>query len=135
VTGVPTPMRALRWALMPGCLLLGACAVPAEGGLSEVMQRPAERALLTGVRAYDDGQYADAERELNRALSAGLSSAKDRALAQKHLAFVYCSSQRMKPCESAFRAARAADAEFALSRAEAGHPLWGPIYKRVAAAP
>ena len=126
---------SLRWAIASCGVLLGACATPPEAGLSEVMQRPAERALLTGVRAYDDGQYADAERELNRALNAGLGSAKDRALAQKHLAFVYCSSQRMKPCESAFRAARAADPEFALSRAEAGHPLWGPAYKRVVAAP
>ena len=81
------------------------------------------------------GDNEEFERELNRALGAGLASAKDRALAQKHLAFVYCSSQRIKPCESAFRAARAADAEFALSRAEAGPPLWGPVYKRVVAAP
>ncbi len=28
------------------------------------MQRPAERALLAGMRAYDEGQYAEAEREL-----------------------------------------------------------------------
>ena len=127
-------MRARRAASFAACLLLGACAAP-EVGLWDVMQRPAERALLAGLRAYDDGQYADAERELNRALSAGLVSAKDRAMAQKHLAFVYCSSQRPKPCETAFRAARAADADFSLTRAEGGHPLWGPVYKRVVAAP
>ena len=117
------------------CALLTACAVAPVGGLSEVMQRPAERALLAGLRAYDDGQYADAERELNKALATGLVSTKDRAVAHKHLAFIYCSSQRLKPCEEAFRAARKADAEFALTRAEADHPLWGPVYKRVAAAP
>lgn len=114
---------------------LGGCAVAPQGGLSEVMQRPAERALLAGLRAYDDAQYADAERELARALTTGLVSVKDRASAHKHLAFVYCASQRTAPCEAAFRAARAADPEFALTRAEAGHPLWGPVYKRVAAAP
>jgi Tfp pilus assembly protein PilF len=127
--------RNFRVALVSLPVLLGACAVAPEGGLSEVMQRPAERALLTGLRAYDDGQYADAERELNKALATGLVSAKDRASAHKHLAFVYCASQRVKPCEGAFRAARAADADFALSRAEAGHPLWGPVYKRIAATP
>ncbi len=116
------------------CALLGACAVAPEGGLSEVLQRPAERALLAGLRAYDDGQYPDAERELNQALTTGLVSAKDRASAHKHLAFVYCTSRRIEACAEAFRAARAADAAFALSRAEAGHPLWGPVYKRVAAA-
>jgi Tfp pilus assembly protein PilF len=124
-----------RCAAVSMASVLAACAVAPQGGLSEVMQRPAERALLAGLRAYDDGQYTDAERELNNALAAGLVSAKDRAIADKHLAFVYCTSQRIKPCEDAFRAARKADPEFALTRAEAGHPLWGPVYKRVASAP
>ena len=115
--------------------LLAACAVAPQGGLSEVMQRPAERALLAGLRAYDDGQYADAERELGKALATGLVSAKDRATAHKHLAFVYCTSQRMAACADAFRAARAADPEFTLTRAEAGHPLWGPVYRQVVASP
>ena len=128
-------MTTFRWAFIAMAVLISACAAVPEGGLSEVMQRPAERALLAGLRAYDDGQYADAERELNKALATGLVSAKDRASAHKHLAFVYCSSQRVKPCEDAFRAARTADAGFALTRAEAGHPLWGPVYKRVAGAP
>ena len=129
----PLRSRLLAIAALAG-IVLGACAVAPQGGLSEVMQRPAERALLAGLRAYDDAQYADAERELNKALATGLVSAKDRAGAYKYLAFVYCSSQRLKPCEDAFRAARAADNEFALTRAEAGHPLWGPVYKRIAAA-
>ena len=122
----------MRYAALALCALLSACAVAPVGGLSEVMQRPAERALLAGLRAYDDAQYTDAERELSLALAKGLVSAKDRASAYKHLAFVYCASQRTKPCEDAFRAARAADADFVLTRAEAGHPLWGPVYKRVA---
>jgi Tfp pilus assembly protein PilF len=128
-------LPAYRVAAMVVALLLDACAVAPQGGLSEVMQRPAERALLAGLRAYDDGQYVDAERELNKALTTGLVSTKDRATAHKHLAFVYCTSQRPKPCEDAFRAARATDPAFTLTRAEAGHPLWGPVYKRVAAAP
>jgi Tfp pilus assembly protein PilF len=115
--------------------LLGGCVTAPEVGLSEVLERPGERALLTGLRAYEDGLYVDAERELNKALAAGLVSAKDRASAHKHLAFIYCTSQRLKPCEDEFRAARAADANFALTRAEAGHPLWGSIYRRSASMP
>jgi Tfp pilus assembly protein PilF len=114
-------------------LLVAACAIERQPGLTDVMQRPAERALLTGLRAYEDGQYADAERELQRALGAGLASSKDRAAAHKHLAFVFCTSNRLRACEAAFRAAIAADREFALSKAEAGHPQWGPVYRRVAA--
>jgi len=129
------PLGRLAATLVAVALLQAGCAVAPQGGLSEVIQRPAERALLAGLRAYDDGQYGDAEQALTLALRTGLVSAKDRAAAHKHLAFVYCTSQRLKPCEGAFRAARVADAEFLLSRAEAGHPLWGPVYKRVASAP
>jgi Tfp pilus assembly protein PilF len=105
-----------------------------QQGLTDVMQRPAERALWNGLRAYDEGQYAEAERALQDALKTGLVSAKDRANAHKHLAFVYCTSQRAPACEAAFREARTADSEFTLSRAETGHPQWGPVYKKVAAA-
>jgi Tfp pilus assembly protein PilF len=114
-------------ALLAGC----ASRPSATVGLSEVIARPAERALLTGMRAYDDGQYADAEKSLNIALTAGLASPRDKAGAHKLLAFIYCTSQRAAQCEAAFRAARAADPDFALSRAEEGHPSWGPVYKRV----
>jgi Tfp pilus assembly protein PilF len=134
VNAVPARCAA-PLAAMVVVALLGGCAVAPQGGLSEVMQRPAERALLAGLRAYDDGLYADAERELAKALATGLVSSRDRASAHKHLAFVYCTSQRTAACADAFRAARAADPAFALSRAEAGHPLWGPVYKRVAASP
>jgi Tfp pilus assembly protein PilF len=121
--------RRLAWLLPLALLVLGACAQ--DQGLTDVMQRPAERALLAGLRAYEDASYADAERELKRALDTGLASAKDRATAHKHLAFVYCTSQRAPACEKAFHEARAADPQFELSKAEAGHPLWGPVYRRV----
>ena len=114
-------------------LLLAACAVPPDKpiGLTEVAERPAEKALLAGIRAYDDGQYIESEKQFKMALGAGLASAKDRAAANKHLAFIYCTSNRQPDCEAAFRAARQADPSFALSKSEAGHPVWGPVYKRV----
>jgi Tfp pilus assembly protein PilF len=111
--------------------VLAGCAT--QQGLTDVIQRPAESALLSGLRAYEDGQYTDAERELKRALDAGLASPKDRATAYKHLAFVYCTSGRAPACDQAFRDARGADPEFTLSKAEAGHPQWGPVYRRVTA--
>ena len=119
-------------AALMAALLAGACAQ--RIGLTEVLERPAERALMNGLRAYEDGQYAEAERALKKALDTGLRSARDRANAHKHLAFVYCTSQRAPACEAAFREARSADAGFALSRAETGHPLWGPVYQKVASA-
>jgi Tfp pilus assembly protein PilF len=123
-------MKPLAIAL--SALLLAACAsAPQPVGLAELMERPAERALVEGIRAYDDGQYANAETALRKALAAGLASPRDRASAHKLLAFIFCTSERTADCEAAFRAAKAADPAFALNRGEAGHPLWGPVYRKV----
>jgi hypothetical protein len=125
--------RALAsWAL--ACtVLLGACATEPVGqlGITDLIARPAERSLLLAIRAYEDAQYAEAERLFDSALRAGLLTAKDRAAAHKHQAFLYCTSDRIPACEEAFAAARRADAAFALSRSESGHPVWGPVYRRV----
>lgn len=131
--GRPCSRCAWRFGPLLAIALLTACALPPETGVSDLLERRAERHLLAGLRAYDEAHYADAERELGKALDAGLLSARDRANAHKHRAFVYCTSQRLAACADAFRAARAADPDFALTRAEAGHPLWGPVYRRVAA--
>jgi Tfp pilus assembly protein PilF len=120
-------------ALVAAALAAGCAAPPPRPppptGLSEVMERRAERALLDGIRAYDDGQYAQAETALRLALAEGLQSARDRATAHKLLAFITCTSERLADCQAQFREARAADAGFALSRSEAGHPVWGPVYR------
>jgi len=136
------PLRLSTAAAL--AMLLAACATPPPPapppppppppvGLAELMERPAERALVEGIRLYDNGQYPGAEAALQRALAAGLVSARDRASAHKLLAFIACTSEREAQCEAAFRAAREADPGFALSRAEAGHPMWGPVWKRVLA--
>jgi hypothetical protein len=127
-------MRLASAALAALLAATAGCAplAPADDGLLDIVERPAEKALLAGLRAYEDAQYAEAEKQLGAALHAGLASPRDRAAAHKHLAFVYCTSQRIAECETAFRAAARADARFALSKSEAGHPLWGPVYQRVA---
>jgi Tfp pilus assembly protein PilF len=125
------PLICLAVLLMPGCALVNPPPPPASSGLSDLMERPAERALFEGIRAYDDGQYPQAEIALRRALGIGLGSGRDKANAHKLLAFITCTSQRMAQCEAEFRAARSADPAFALNRSEAGHPLWGPEYRKV----
>ena len=97
-------------------------------GLTDVTERPAERALMGAMRAYDDADYPAVERQANEAMKLGLRSTRDIATAHKLRAFVYCTSNRLAACEAEFRAARAADPAFALSHAEAGHPVWGPVY-------
>ena len=74
------------------CLFLAACAQTppaAPVGLLDVSGRPAEKALLDGLKAYDDAQYESAERLFRQALALGLASAKDRAEAHKRMAFIH----------------------------------------------
>ena len=132
---LPPARRRLRVALASAaCLFLVACAQTppaAPVGLLDVSGRPAEKALLDGLKAYDDAQYESAERLFRQALSLGLVSAKDRTEAHKRLAFIHCAAGRLAPCEAEFRAARQVDPAFVLDRAEAGHPVWGPVYRKV----
>jgi hypothetical protein len=123
---------ALRVALASAALL-AACALPAPPpvGVMDLSARPAERALLAGLKAYDDAQYESAERLFREALAAGLASPRDRGEAHKRLAFLHCAAGRLADCEAEFRLARQADRNFALDKSEAGHPVWGPVYKKL----
>jgi hypothetical protein len=129
-------MKITLLALSAALSMIAGCAAPPpKSGLADLLERPSERALVEGIRAYDDGNYPAAETALRRALDAspngGLQSGRDRATAYKLLAFITCTSERIPECEDSFRAARQADPAFALSRAETGHPLWGPVYRKV----
>ena len=125
---LPTLLLALASAA-----LLAACAQPAPPpvGVVDISARPAERALLAGLKAYDDAQYESADRLFREALAAGLASPRDRAEAHKRLAFLHCAGGRLADCEAEFRLARQSDRSFALDKSEAGHPVWGPVYKKL----
>ena len=84
-------------------------------GLTDLSERPAERALMGAMRAYDDADYPAVERQANEAMKLGLRSTRDVATAHKLRAFVYCTSNRLAACEAEFRAARVADPAFVLS--------------------
>jgi hypothetical protein len=123
----------LRVALGSAAWLLAACmqAPPAPLGLLDVSARPAERALLAGLKAYDDAQYDNADRLFRESLAAGLVSPRDRAEAHKRLAFIHGAAGRLAECEAEFKLARQADRSFTLDKSEAGHPVWGPVYKKL----
>ena len=89
--------------------------------------------LRKGVQAYEDGDYKAAARAFRTALDAGLPAAQERATAHKYLAFIACVANRVAACRTEFRNAFAADASFDLKPAEAGHPMWGPVFRAVKA--
>lgn len=89
--------------------------------------------LRKGVLRYDDGEYKDAARHFQRALELGLPAPGDQATAHKHLAFIACVASRSAQCRADFRKALDADPSFDLAAAEAGHPMWGPVFRSVKA--
>jgi len=115
-------------AALAGVLVasLAACA-QLQGMLSLSKGRSA---LSDGVRQYDEGQHLAAAKSLQSALELGLND-RERADAYKHLAFIHCSAGRTGPCRDEFRKALAADATLELAPAEAGHPVWGPVFRAV----
>lgn len=91
----------------------------------------AEQRLKSGVTQYEEGNYAEAQRLLQASLAEGLPSRTDQARAHKHLAFIYCITERPAQCRQEFNNALTADPKFTLTAAEAGHPSWGPVFRSV----
>lgn len=88
--------------------------------------------LDEGVQNYEEGNYKIAKRRLQFALEEGLSR-PDRVKAHKYLAFVACVSSQPLTCREEFAIALELDPKFELDAAEAGHPIWGPMFKSVKA--
>ena len=118
-------------ALMCAALLMSACAAPAmrDVGLDKFAPRKAEQDLSSGIRAYEDGDYRNSARRLQNALAGNLLLTSDKVAAHKYLAFMHCAQAREKQCRDAFRKALDLDPKFELTPAEAGHPVWGPVFK------
>ena len=53
-----------------------------------------------------------------------------RVQALKHTAFSYCVTNRLPSCQRAFQDALALAPGFRLSKAERGHPVWGPVFDK-----
>jgi len=113
-------LSALLAVVLAGCAQIQSVSPLSKG----------RSALNEGIRQYNGGQHAAAAKSLQSALDQGLSD-RQQADARKHLAFIYCSTGHVGPCRDEFRKALVADPDLALAPAEAGHPVWGPIFKAV----
>lgn len=91
-----------------------------------------ESAFNAGIRQYENGQYAESQKSLLSAIDQGLPQ-DDLVTAHKHLAFIHCVSNRERACREEFRKALVIDPGMQLEPAEAGHPIWGPVFKSVKA--
>jgi hypothetical protein len=89
-------------------------------------------ALKTGVDEYAEGSYPSSVKSLQSALDQGLN-AQEQAKAHKYLAFIGCVTGKATVCREEFGKAFDADPAFELTPAEAGHPVWGPVFRSVKA--
>ena len=129
-------IRRLILGILP-IFLLSACGTMGLGRSAGVNSGAmcqcdlhAEQDLAVGVKNYEDGDYTAAVAMLQHALQDGLSN-KSQATAHKYLAFIHCVSKREKQCNDAFKKAIEADPSFNLQSAEAGHPVWGPVFRSI----
>ena len=90
-------------------------------------------ALGTALKQYEDGYYEASAKNLQEAIDLGVPD-KLRANAHKHLAFIHCATNRERECRDEFRKALLADPALELAPAEAGHPVWGPIFRSLKSA-
>jgi Tfp pilus assembly protein PilF len=114
-------------ALAAAAVLVG-CAAPFWPGFDT----RGDTLLASGLRQYEEGNYGESARTLQGALDAGLRD-RDRVVAYKHLAFINCAEGRERLCREHFIRALAIDPRMELAPAEAGHPVWGPVYRAVKA--
>jgi Tfp pilus assembly protein PilF len=129
--------RAAFLAALAAAVLLAGCQSEPIRNLRAEFQglfgkSKGKPALDAGLRQYEDGNYAEAARQLQGAIGQGLSS-DERVAAHKHLAFIHCVSERTAACREEFRKALAIEPGLELSAAEAGHPSWGPVFRSVKA--
>jgi Tfp pilus assembly protein PilF len=128
-------LAALAVAALGGCVTVPAEApAPATESIALLYARPAERALVNGLRAYEEGAFERAEQSFRTAVLQSLRDPRDAAVAHKYLAFIACAFNRIGECEQQFKRAFGADPRFLLTDAEIGHPIWGPVYRQVAQA-
>lgn len=119
-------------------IFLGGCAVPptTTGPSPEEVarQQRLERAnnnLTEGLKRYETGSYDEAMKSFLLALDSGLLTTAQQTNARKHMAFIHCVSSREANCKEEFEKAFAVDSRFDLTPAEAGHPIWGPVFRTV----
>lgn len=94
---------------------------------------PGDAEYNAGIRQYENGSYGDAYRNLQAALGKGLRWDADKVQAYKYLAFMDCAAGRERACRENFARALALDPAMELTPAEAGHPVWGPVFRNVKA--
>ena len=126
-------MKMLRsfsaWLLM--ATMMTGCA-GGFGGFKDLhLQESRGRKMLNdGIKHYEESEYRVAKKTIQFALEEGLAT-DERVKAHKYLAFIACVSGQQGSCREEFGIALELNPKFDLDPAEAGHPIWGPVFRAV----
>lgn len=121
-------LLSLMLMVLSGCVAMQKQSAPPVPTAEQIAEQKAERALGDALALYEKGHYQHAEtRLLSEEVWRGTTETQLSAL--KHLAFIYCITEREQMCRHAFERAMHINQYFVLSTAEATHPLWGPQYQ------
>ncbi|MFA6015516.1 MAG: TssQ family T6SS-associated lipoprotein [Gallionellaceae bacterium] len=132
-------MKSSSRAMLVGlCVLaLGGCSSAPlyceDGRPVRWFSNPLTDALENGIKRYEDGNYAASIPLLQGVVESPNASNSLKLEAYKYLAFSYCLSPKdeKKMCRESFKKAIEIEPKFELLPAEAGHPVWGPVFKSV----
>lgn len=123
-------VMGLAGLMMSGCGVVSTCD-DGGGGIRLFGKDRVEQKLEIGVKEYEEGNYVTASNVLASVLTEKGASRAQRIRANKYLAFIACLSAREKACREYFHTILEINPEFSLSAAEAGHPIWGPVFANV----
>jgi Tfp pilus assembly protein PilF len=128
-------MRIARFllVLLLGAGALGGCSTQPMQDIKRIFQSKGDSELAAGIKNYEDGKYNEATTNFQTAINTGLSDA-DQVTANKYLAFISCVSGRDRQCRAYFTRALELNPSFELEASEAGHPIWGPVFRNVKSA-
>jgi hypothetical protein len=87
--------------------------------------------LEKSIKNFEDGDYDSSMAYLNQIVTSDDANRYIKVEAYKYRAFIYCLGNKQSLCQESFKMAFILNPKFELTKAEAGHPIWGPVYKRV----
>ncbi|HVL56890.1 MAG TPA: TssQ family T6SS-associated lipoprotein [Burkholderiaceae bacterium] len=91
---------------------------------------PGRQQLAEAVALYDAGDFHGTIRKLETSREIWTAPVPVRTAAYKQLAFAQCAVGRRTLCRRAFDNLLVLDPKFELSALEAGHPIWGPVFRQ-----
>jgi Tfp pilus assembly protein PilF len=124
-------MHARRWiwVVLLAAVAGSGCSSGPVKEFQRLFESKGEAQLKQGIKDYEDGRLTQASANFQSALDSGLTEA-EQVTAHKYLAFIYCATKRERQCRAHFRTALEIDPSFELTPAEAGHPMWAPVFRK-----